>query len=67
MKKPHSDDVNPDTKAQKRAEKRRKEKEGPIGGGWTAQAQRAQVNKGYAGLPKALKPKVNIRMPREGK
>ena len=45
-----------------RAEKKRKEKRAPKGGGFAAQAKRMAVNRGYEGLPKKLKaqPKVTF-------
>lgn len=46
------------TRAQRREEKLKKEIYGPKGGGFAAQAKRTQVNRGYVGLPKALKPKI---------
>ena len=46
------------TRAQRREEKLKKEKYGPKGGGFAAQAKRAQVNRGYEGLPKVLKPRI---------
>jgi hypothetical protein len=48
------------TKAEKRESKREKAKFSPTGGSFGAQAKRARVSRGYAGLPKALKPKVRI-------
>lgn len=49
------------TRAQRREEKERKEKFGPQGGGFAAQAKRSQVNRGYAGLPKVLKPRIRTK------
>lgn len=49
------------TRAQRREAKLKKEKYGPQGGGFAAQAKRTQVNRGYAGLPKALKPKIRTK------
>ncbi|MBI4239483.1 hypothetical protein HY620_00650 [Candidatus Uhrbacteria bacterium] len=43
-----------------RAEKKRKEKFAPKGGGFAAQAKRTQVNKSYQGIPKKLKAKPKI-------
>ncbi len=48
------------TKAEKREEKRQKAKSAPTGGSFGGQAKRARVSRGYAGVPKALKPKVRI-------
>jgi len=45
-------------RSEKREEKKRKKRYGPQGAGFAAQAKRATVNKGYAGVPKALKPRV---------
>ncbi len=58
MKRP--DDVIPETKAEKRAKKLAKEKMGPTGGSWAAQAKRAQVNKNYEGMPPSLLPQIRI-------
>jgi hypothetical protein len=55
-------DFIPNTKADKRAEERRKKKHEPTGGGFSAQAKRAEINKRYEGVPKALKPKVRVRV-----
>jgi len=53
------------TKSDKRAEKRRKDQSEPTGGGFSAQAKRAEVNKQYEGTPKVLKPKVRVYLPGE--
>ena len=46
------------TRAERREENVEKKRYGPKGGGFAAQAKRAQVNRGYEGLPKALKPRI---------
>lgn len=56
----------PRIKGQRREERQRKEKDAPTGGGFAAMAHRAVVNKGYQGLPRALKPKITIRLPKKG-
>ncbi|GEM_PF-1322420 len=57
--------LSPKIKGDERAEKRRKEKFDPTGGGFSAQAKRAEVNRGYEGVPKVLKPKVRVHLPGE--
>ena len=46
------------TRAERREENVEKERYGPKGGGFAVQAKRAQVNRGYEGLPKALKSRI---------
>ena len=65
MKKP--DDFNSETKGEKRTQKREKEKYGPSGGSWAAQAKRAQVNKNYEGMPPSLLPEIRIRVKKKRK
>lgn len=65
MKNP--DNFHRETKAEKRASKREKEKYGPSGGSWAAQAKRAQVNKNYEGMPPSLLPEIRIRVKKNRK
>ena len=48
-------------KGERREVKREKERFAPTGGSLGAQQKRSQMNREYQGLPKALKPKINIK------
>lgn len=61
------DQFNKEIKAEKRAQKREKEKYGPTGGSWAGQAKRALVNKNYEGMPPSLLPEICVSVKKKRK
>lgn len=49
-------------KALRREQKRRKIRYGATGGSFGAQAKRARVSRGYEGLPRALRPRIKLKL-----
>ncbi|MBI2645389.1 hypothetical protein HYW94_04430 [Candidatus Uhrbacteria bacterium] len=64
MMKENGDSI-PKTKGDERAKRRRKDQFEPTGGGFSAQAKRAEVNRQYEGVPEVLRPKVRVHLPGE--